>query len=444
MNPDVAGTRSDVTGVLAVALGAREGGRNSALHWSACRLWERVRDGLLGDAQVESLLLGAAGRASDSATTKRGRRSARRAGGCSVVERSAAREAAAILAAANGVPTGPAVDTVDDDIAALYEPLDWAELWQTAKAEPDWLVPQVIERGRSYSLVARSKVGKSLISLDMVAALATGRALLGRPNPHPGPVRVMYLDLENAPGDLKERLQDLGYTPETLGTNLRYYSFPALPPLDAPQGARHLAALVDRDRPDLIVIDTLSRVVKGNENDAETIQNFYRYCLVGIKARGIAVLRLDHLGKYAEAGSRGTSAKTDDVDAELCLVERDGDYQLRCTYQRNGHHPDVLYLVKQRRNDAHPLRHLIVAAPEPVAEERENPVETLVAAMEELKVPTGEGRDKVGVRLRKHGVKVRNEHLSEAIKVYREKYGPVGLIDATTKLSPRSGQVSDD
>ena len=60
VNPDVAGTRSDVAGVLAVALGAGEGGRNRALHWSACRLWERVRDGLLGDAQVEAMLLDAA------------------------------------------------------------------------------------------------------------------------------------------------------------------------------------------------------------------------------------------------------------------------------------------------------------------------------------------------------------------------------------------------
>lgn len=60
LNPERAGTRPDVAGVLAVVLSAQEGGRNHALHWSACRLWERVAAGRLGDGQAEAMLVDAA------------------------------------------------------------------------------------------------------------------------------------------------------------------------------------------------------------------------------------------------------------------------------------------------------------------------------------------------------------------------------------------------
>lgn len=53
--------RAAVTGVLRVALRAREGGRNNAFHWTACRLFERVRDGLLEVEAVEAMLADTAG-----------------------------------------------------------------------------------------------------------------------------------------------------------------------------------------------------------------------------------------------------------------------------------------------------------------------------------------------------------------------------------------------
>lgn len=73
-------TRGAVAAVLDVVLDAREGGRNNALHWSACRLYERVRDGQLDDAAARGMLDDAAaavGLAAREATATIG--SARRA-----------------------------------------------------------------------------------------------------------------------------------------------------------------------------------------------------------------------------------------------------------------------------------------------------------------------------------------------------------------------------
>lgn len=60
LRPERVGTRQDVAGILAVTLAAQQGGRNAALHWSACRLWERVADGRLTEHQVEGMLTDAA------------------------------------------------------------------------------------------------------------------------------------------------------------------------------------------------------------------------------------------------------------------------------------------------------------------------------------------------------------------------------------------------
>jgi hypothetical protein len=62
LGPGYAGTEADCAGVLAVILSARQGSRNHALHWAACRLFERVAAGRLNDGQAEGMLLDAAQR----------------------------------------------------------------------------------------------------------------------------------------------------------------------------------------------------------------------------------------------------------------------------------------------------------------------------------------------------------------------------------------------
>ena len=120
-------------------------------------------------------------------------------------------------------------------LADRYQPLDWHEVWTNTPDGPDWLVPDILERGRSHALVSPAKAGKSLLTLDIVAALVTGRPLLGRPNPNRQPVVVLYIDVENSRADLRERLGALGYGPDDL-SGLRYYSFPFLPALDSGTG----------------------------------------------------------------------------------------------------------------------------------------------------------------------------------------------------------------
>lgn len=292
--------------------------------------------------------------------------------------------------------------------ADLYQPIDWHELWDTTSAEPDWIVPDVLERGRLHAVYAPKKQKKSLLTLVMVASLVTGGPLLGRPNPHGRPLLVLYIDIENARDDIRQRLQDARYGPDELG-NLVYLSFPSLPGLDSPTGGAHLLSLVERHKPDLVVLDTTSRVVTGKENDADTFRALYRHALAPLKALGVAVLRLDHAGKDVTLGQRGSSAKGDDLDTAWFLTVRGPErLTLRLDFQRTNHHPAEIEVVQY---DA-PLRFVRIdsAADRPEVAE-------LLAQLDRLGVPVDASRDTARTALTGAGIKVSNAVLGEVLKI---------------------------
>lgn len=200
---------------------------------------------------------------------------------------------------------------VDLDVLGVL-PVDWAALWATEPIGEDWAVEPILPRGRQGGLFAPAGLGKSLIACDIAAAKACGRSVLGQPAK--APVSVVYLDLEMTAEDLRERLLDFGYGPEDDLSMLHYYQLPTLPPLDTVGGGDVLMAICERYRPELVVIDTMARVVEGDENNADTYRAFYRCTGSRLKAAGIALLRLDHSGKDIARGQRGSSSKADDLD----------------------------------------------------------------------------------------------------------------------------------
>jgi hypothetical protein len=316
------------------------------------------------------------------------------------------------------VGSGHCLDTVTElstgepmadetSLADLYQPIDWHELWDTTTAGPDWLVPDVIERGRVHVIYAPKKQEKSLLTLMMVASLATGQALLGRPNHHGRALRVLYIDLENPESDIRERLEDAGYRPDDL-PDLRYLSFPSLPGLDSPTGGAHLLALVERHQPELIVLDSTARVVAGKENDADTSRNFYRHSMLPVKALGLTVLRLDNTGKDVTLGQRGSSAKGDEPDTAWCQTRRaSGRITLRLDFQRTNHHPQEIELVKH----VNPLRYVRIDT----AADRPEVVK-LLADLDGLGVPAVAGREVARAALTAAGIKISNADLAEAVR----------------------------
>lgn len=301
--------------------------------------------------------------------------------------------------------------TGQDPILSLYQPLNWKEVFSANPNDVDWLIEPFIENGRSIAIYSPAKTGKSLLTLEIAAAIATGRPVLGNPSRPPRP--VLYIDIENSAADITDRLASLGYGPDDL-ENLHYYSFPNLPTLDSAAGGRHLLALATHHQPALVIIDTVSRVIEGSENDADTFAALYRHALAPLKGMGIAVIRLDHSGKDLERGQRGSSAKNADVDAVWLLVRQsETAFYLKREMSRANHGVPLIEL--RRRPD--PLRHELVSGGTGLPPK----VEQIIEYLDQLGVPLDTGRDAAREELASAGLKARNETISQALAVRRER-----------------------
>ena len=192
-------------------------------------------------------------------------------------------------------------------------------------------------------LVGPHGTGKSLLLLEMCAALATGKAILGRAASEP--VDVLYVDYEMTPADLLDRLTTFGYGPDDDLSRLHYALLPSIDPLDTHTGGLTIISAAIAYRCALVCIDTTARAVSGPENEADTFRAFYRHTGLGLKAAGIALVRNDHTGKDAGKGQRGSSAKNDDVDIVWEMTRADnGMFTMTATHRRMGWVPEKVGL----------------------------------------------------------------------------------------------------
>lgn len=215
-----------------------------------------------------------------------------------------------------------------DDVLAAFPRLDLATLLSGDTPDREWVVEQLLPAGAAVSLVAEGGTGKSLLALALSLHVPRGRSFAGLDVPRAR--RVLYVDCENSRDDLRDRLRDLGETPESVVDldNLTLLHLPDLPPLDTASGGSALLAIVDAyqlEPGDLVVLDSQQRVTAGPENDSDTQRAYYRHTGQPLKKLGLTVLRTDNTGKNAERGARGSSGKRDDVDLEWMLAKADSD-----------------------------------------------------------------------------------------------------------------------
>lgn len=241
-------------------------------------------------------------------------------------------------------------------------PLDLRQL-RTMPPQPiSWLLPDVLARDSYVSLSAAPGTGKSVLTRAIAVEASLGRSAFD-PAHTMEPAKVIYLDAENGQDWWRAGLDSMA-APLDL-PNLSVVCYPDVGGLDTAKGAREFRSLITDladglGGVDLVVFDTVSRFIDGGENDADTWSQFYRLAIQPLRDQQVAVLRLDHLGKDADKGPRGSSHKLSDVDADFRMTAaRVGSDDLTLTLgkRRRQHFAQVLTV---RRKDE-PLRHEINA-----------------------------------------------------------------------------------
>jgi len=287
--------------------------------------------------------------------------------------------------------------------------LDWHALWEEEDPE-EWIVEPLIPARRLVALYSAPKVGKSLLMLELAVAVARGERVLGVVPDRPR--RVLYVDFENDPrGDIRARLTAMGYGPDDLD-NLVYLSFPQLSALDSANGGRQLLAAAQTYGCELVVIDTVSRAIAGEENENDTWLSFYRHTGRALKSAGIAMVRLDHTGKDETKGQRGGSAKSGDVDAVWRMSKLSEEtFRLDCEAHRM---PLIETTLVIHRKVEPKLRHQVDATG--AAGVWSSEVAAVVRLLDELSMPADTGAERARRAVRDAGLRASNRVIAEAVK----------------------------
>jgi len=263
------------------------------------------------------------------------------------------KQAAKTYLAHNTTPADTTTITPDEMLDML---IDWKTFWTQDHIVEDWIAKPLIARARQTALFAGAKTGKSWLTLNVVAALATGKPILG--HPPVAQAHCLYLDYEMVEADLYERLEQFGYTEDDDLSHLHYALIPSLPPLNTPEGASAIMRLCELTKAEVVVIDTTGRAIEGEENSADSYREFARTTGLALKRAGIACVRTDHAGKDGgkKHGQRGSSAKNDDVDIVYRLDKTDDGLNMERTHTRISWVPAKVELIVEDLDDIITIR----------------------------------------------------------------------------------------
>lgn len=238
------------------------------------------------------------------------------------------------------LPTTPPIKQAEELAESIF--INWSTFWtQDFKAE-EWIAKPIIPRHHHVAMFAKGGTGKSLVALWIAYRLATGQELF---NETQTPFNILYVDYEMSQQLLHERLTQMGATPDTDLSRLHYALLPPFNPLDTAEGAKQICDIARLVQAELVIIDTFGRAVQGEENSSDTIRNYYRHTGLALKAEGRGVLRIDHAGKDAARGQRGSSGKNDDVDLVWELLRDDTGLTIKRHKHRHQWIPERVHMT---------------------------------------------------------------------------------------------------
>jgi len=192
--------------------------------------------------------------------------------------------------------------------------------------EPNWAVPNLLPTGLSI-LGGAPKVGKSFLGLQLMHVVVSGSEFLDH-KVEQGP--ALYFAVEDPPRRLQDRMRKQGWRSGLPATFLTLGSFEDRIGDLRCGGAERIARQIQIQKHRLVVIDTLSRALRGDQNDVREMTAWLSPLQEMAHTCGCAVLLIDHHRKSGGfdvnviADILGSTAKGAMVDTALGLYKDRG------------------------------------------------------------------------------------------------------------------------
>lgn len=213
-------------------------------------------------------------------------------------------------------------------------PLIDIDAWTKLKPPPrEWIVPPLIPARNVTDLAGDGGVGKSLLALQLMVAMATGGTWLGRPI---APAPTLYLSCEDEPSEIWRRLVGIcEHAERPLAALVGHMHIVDLTVAEATElaelrnGEIHITSLMQRmvatvieTGAKLVVLDTRADVFAGNEIDRAQVRFFVRHLRRVCLQHDFAILMLSHpslTGMATKTGQSGSTAWGNSVRSRLYL-----------------------------------------------------------------------------------------------------------------------------
>ena len=224
-----------------------------------------------------------------------------------------------------------------------------------------WLVRDVFHGGEIIILWGESQAGKTVLLLDMVAAIASGADWAGHPVAQ---TNVVYVALEGQIG-VRTRVQALEHDKGIGHLEGIHYVFNPCN-VASEQDVNELALTALKHQAKFIVIDTLSASIAGlaeeNSNSAMAgmIANVQRLT----QMTGAAVLLVHHCGNDPKRGARGAYALHANPDVSIEVGRSGEDRYWRLDKGRDGEPAGGCFKIQgisfQPEHETEPLKSIVV------------------------------------------------------------------------------------
>lgn len=212
-------------------------------------------------------------------------------------------------------------------IAHQFNLVSAKDLLQEPEERTQWIWEGILPEGGMSLLVAKPKVGKSTLALNLAISVSRGQDFLGRTTL---PTGVVYLALEEKRSQIRKRLEAMNVEDEPLCLHFGL----------APKGAiEQIDALLAETGAGLLIVDTLQKLARVRDlNDYASVTTTLEPLLAVARARNCHVLLTHHAGKADRTDGDeilGSTALLGAVDTAILLKKREQGRTLS-TVQRYG------------------------------------------------------------------------------------------------------------
>lgn len=199
---------------------------------------------------------------------------------------------------------------------------------------PEYLVPKMFYRDGLSVVFGAPGAAKSFLVLDIALCLATGKHWRGRSL---GRGKVHYIMAEGQATNMLRTQAWLKHHDVDVTELEERFSVVPTPVLLTDAGASQYIHLVERDEPDLIVLDTKNLMFAGKESQGDDYGSMLRVLhRIRDTAKGAAVVLIDHSGLTDDSRVRGSNAQKGGVETEVRVTNENGIRCVEVTRDKSG------------------------------------------------------------------------------------------------------------